>query len=477
MYYIVNDKQQVIAADQEFFDLLGIEDIVDIYSQNIKLDLAEELLSIEAPSIQQTYNAKQTSLKSIVGDLYIVSLSDSVDKDLSKDDTIQESLIDESVPFLAIEDDDTEVSDITLDSDEVLSLEDKDEDEFINFDFDKEIEKLDLQEDEDIELDDNQTSDDELFDLLLDTQDSDTELVSLDVEDAAQEIIEAEDSDVLVDLNQSDESIDDEEVSTIKLDVDTLSETIGISHADYVDFFNEYIDTALMLENDIKSADEDKKMSAIETLSNLSNVLHIPKVDDILMQLKDNNSEGVIKKLYATIARLSIDEESDIKQDEQKELFDLNLDVTQDNVEEETTKEVVEEPIQDKPLEEEQTTNKHKISLEGIEPIHFDFSMEQAANELSLPVDLIDEFVHDFIEQAHEETEKMLTAYDNGDLETVNKIGHLLKGTSSNLRITPLADTLYKIQFCESLDELEPLIKDYWGHFLAFEKQIKFIAN
>ena len=71
----------------------------------------------------------------------------------------------------------------------------------------------------------------------------------------------------------------------------------------------------------------------------------------------------------------------------------------------------------------------------------------------------------------------MLTAYDEDDLDKVNKIGHLLKGTSSNLRIVPLADTLYKIQFCENLDELEPLIKDYWGHFIAFENHIKFRTN
>ena len=70
------------------------------------------------------------------------------------------------------------------------------------------------------------------------------------------------------------------------------------------------------------------------------------------------------------------------------------------------------------------------------------------------------------------ETEKMLEAYQNGDLDRVQKIGHLLKGTSSNLRIKPLADTLYNIQFCEETTELEDLIKTYWGHFLSFENQI-----
>jgi hypothetical protein len=96
---------------------------------------------------------------------------------------------------------------------------------------------------------------------------------------------------------------------------------------------------------------------------------------------------------------------------------------------------------------------------------------------LSLPVDLIEEFVHDFIEQAHIETQKMLKAYEKGDLDTIHKIGHLLKGTSSNLRINALSDTLYKIQFCEDINSLEHSIKDYWGHFLSFEIQINALAK
>ncbi len=117
------------------------------------------------------------------------------------------------------------------------------------------------------------------------------------------------------------------------------------------------------------------------------------------------------------------------------------------------------------------------ITLEGIKPIHFDFQLEEAANDLSLPVELIEEFVHDFIEQGHIETKKMLKAYEEGDLDAIQKIGHLLKGASSNLRINALSDTLYKIQFCEDSNDLEHLIKDYWGHFLSFEIQINALAK
>ena len=115
--------------------------------------------------------------------------------------------------------------------------------------------------------------------------------------------------------------------------------------------------------------------------------------------------------------------------------------------------------------------------MEGIAPIRFQFKLSEAANDLSLPVELIEEFVHDFIEQAHVETDKMLVAYEKGDLKTIQNIGHMLKGASSNLRINTLSDTLYEIQFCENSSNLENLIKQYWGQFLSLEQQIDNLAK
>ena len=71
----------------------------------------------------------------------------------------------------------------------------------------------------------------------------------------------------------------------------------------------------------------------------------------------------------------------------------------------------------------------------------------------------------------------MLTAYEKGDLDAIQKIGHLLKGASGNLRINTLSDTLYQIQFCEDSSKLENYIKNYWGHFLSFENKIDMISN
>jgi hypothetical protein len=155
--------------------------------------------------------------------------------------------------------------------------------------------------------------------------------------------------------------------------------------------------------------------------------------------------------------------------------------IQEDTVELVEAKEEIQEPEKVELAEEKEevvtTEGFGTIDLSDVKPIHFDFQIEAAANDLSLPVELIEEFVNDFIEQAHTETKKMLELYEKGDLDGIQKIGHLLKGTASNLRINPLADTLYEIQFCEDSNDLERLIKEYWAHFLSFETQINLISK
>ena len=256
-------------------------------------------------------------------------------------------------------------------------------------------------------------------------------------------------------LNAEPDSSDNAE---ILVDIEKVSQQIGVSTEDYDTFLNEYIDTALGLEKDLQSTDTEKRSNAIGTLSHLSDVLQLPVIGDIIASIDTaptDKQRETVESFYAALSRITT---SQVSQEESKiDLFD-----TQEEV---------------KPAVTVNENSFGSISLEGIKPIHFDFQLEEAANDLSLPVELIEEFVNDFIEQGHIETKKMLTAYEEGDLDAIQKIGHLLKGASSNLRINALSDTLYKIQFCEDSSNLEQYIKDYWGHFLSFEIQINALAN
>lgn len=287
------------------------------------------------------------------------------------------------------------------------------------------------------------------------------EIISI-IEEAQEEIsetvpeTEAEEMFELLTPETEEVELLTEDVSgPINIDVETISRKIGVIPEDYNTFLDEYIDTALSLENDLQEEDDKKRNDAIDTLTHLSNVLHLPAITDIVMQIKyalPSDRKALIESFYTTLAKLTTQPIETVQVQES-----------------EATVVEAEEPVVEK---------KYKaIDLSDVKPIHFDFQIEEAAKELSLPVELIDEFVRDFIVQAHEETKKLLDAYEEGDLETMQKIGHLLKGTSSNLRITPLSDTLYEIQFCDDIEKMEGLIRNYWGHFLSFETQINLTSK
>ena len=238
----------------------------------------------------------------------------------------------------------------------------------------------------------------------------------------------------------------------IVIDIERISQEIGISTNDYKNFLNEYIDTALGLEEDLKSTEEKNYTHAISTLSHLSNILHLPTITNIIEQLEDsqlNDRIPLIESLYTTIARLT----------------------TQTHISEEEIKPQIENSTT--VLEKEITAESFgSINLDNVLPLYFDFQLEASANDLSLPVELMQKFVHDFIKQSHIETAKMLEAYEKGDLNTIQNIGQLLKEAASNLHISALSDPLYKIQFCNDSSDLEDLIKAYWGSFLSFENQV-----
>jgi len=114
-----------------------------------------------------------------------------------------------------------------------------------------------------------------------------------------------------------------------------------------------------------------------------------------------------------------------------------------------------------------------KISLENIKPTPINYNPKIAADELNLPVVLIEEFVEDFIEQAIHDKDHLLASYYQKDMDNIHELGHKLKGAASNLRINELADVLEDIQFCTDYTKLESLLIKYWSLFLSLEEYMK----
>ena len=414
MFYIVNQTNHIIAADSSLLALLCVDNLDDLH-RSIALGTIEfstatnQDLNITVSGESQNYSTKLETLSSLLGTMTLIEVLEA-DKRIVEDTN-----------------EITYQDDISIMDDEPITFHDvEDKDEIIEEVKEEEISILE---------------DDKPFDLISDEE------ISV-VSDIPEEEKEEE--------KESVETVQANDNAEIFIDIQSISHKIGISEEDYTNFLNEYIDTALTLEEDLKSSQEKKRTHAIDTLSHLSNVLHLPLVTDIVENIKgaiDDEDNGHIQSLYNTLAKLTTSKETPSKE------------------------EVPAEPLEVEEIAVSSDQGFGTINLSNIKPIHFDFQLEEAANDLSLPVELIEEFVIDFLEQAHDETKKMLDAYEKGDLSTIQKIGHLLKGTSSNLRIKPLSDTLYKIQFCEDSSQLEDLIKEYWAHFLSFEHQINTKLN
>ena len=515
MYYIINQTNQIIAIDDALLSLLQLKDIETLTS---KIILNEVLFSLPTEeNITITYNDKSHhfhahihTLSSVLGGFRLVHLQeikiedskespvnveDDYDDLLFKDnsahnksdllnispqtDTVKNDRDDELSTLILPNEAETSIDEIVIDQDniqkesDILSISpelDTPQKEIDESEVADELFTLTLPDEAETSIDEIVIDQDNIqkeSDILSISPELDTPQKEIDEPKSADELftltlpneVEATIDEIVFDAEEDSlvkEKSDTLDNTPIHINIEQISKTIGISQEDYKTFLNEYIDSALSLEDPLKSDNKEKRLAAIETLTQLADVLQLPKVNNVISKIETNPADErpqIIHNFYNLLSRLTVHTEAQVQ-----------------------PQEIVEEEINEK-KKDLSLDGFGSIDLHDVKPIHFNFQISQAANDLSLPEELIEEFVHDFIEQAHEETQKMLNAYESGDLESIQKIGHLLKGTSSNLRIKELADTLLAIQHCEDSTQLEDLIKEYWGHFLSFEQQIDVIST
>ncbi|MEA3433550.1 MAG: hypothetical protein U9R13_03125 [Campylobacterota bacterium] len=517
MYYITNQNNQIIAIDPNLLALLEVENIDDLYREialgDIKFSPSKEESKITIAKAQnkETYDVENTDLSGMLGNITLVQIQTSPKESmLINDDSSTFALAEKDEAPSIVEDEDelvqkilgldvTEEEELLVPDDDLVSIKDTDalleeedtsalDDSALNLDLPVE-EELSLLDDDLISIKDTDALLEEETSVIDDseevaeessaTEENDDALFDLILPSAPKETIDT----ITITENEQVETADDKQAPII-IDAQGISQSIGISTEDYNTFLNEYIDTALSLEEDLQSIQEEKRSNAISILSHLSNVLHLPVISELVTKIENATAEDqnrYIESFYSTLGRLTTSQLVTAKE-EAPSISEIDSDIKVekiDSVDIDTIALHEEKPLsvpESKPVMPA-SESFATINLDDVKSIHFDFQLEQAANELNLPVELIEEFVHDFIEQAHTETKKMLEAYEKGDLDTIQKIGHLLKGTSSNLRIKPLSDTLYEIQFCKDINKLEKLIKHYWGHFLSLETQINLTSK
>ena len=92
----------------------------------------------------------------------------------------------------------------------------------------------------------------------------------------------------------------------------------------------------------------------------------------------------------------------------------------------------------------------------------YTYDPQIAADELGLPVDLIEEFIGDFIQQAHEFKEQLFTAIENEDFDNIKILSHKLKGVAANLRIEDSFEVLGNVNETEDIKECEANLKQFY---------------
>jgi len=90
-----------------------------------------------------------------------------------------------------------------------------------------------------------------------------------------------------------------------------------------------------------------------------------------------------------------------------------------------------------------------------LEPLpDYTYNPEVASAELGLPIDLIEEFVEDFIAQAKEFKNELYKALSEHDMDNIKSLSHKLKGVAANLHIDDAFETLVIINTTDKFDEI-----------------------
>ena len=105
------------------------------------------------------------------------------------------------------------------------------------------------------------------------------------------------------------------------------------------------------------------------------------------------------------------------------------------------------------------------------------YDPQVASHELGLPLDLIEEFIEDFITQAKEFKEEIYAALDASEFDKVKILSHKLKGVAANLRIEDAFGALTLVNASneinvikENLDTFYRITAKLAGEEIAVEK-------
>ncbi|WP_345969744.1 hypothetical protein WCX72_10590 [Sulfurimonas sp. HSL1-6] len=117
----------------------------------------------------------------------------------------------------------------------------------------------------------------------------------------------------------------------------------------------------------------------------------------------------------------------------------------------------------ERPMLGDYINQEEQAYLDNLQTDHdYVFDPNIAASELGLPVELIEEFIGDFIQQAHEFKTGLFNANHEEDFDEVHLLSHKLKGVAANLRIEDAFEVLSIVNASRDQVEIEANLKQFY---------------
>ncbi|MBN2721756.1 MAG: hypothetical protein JXQ77_02930 [Campylobacterales bacterium] len=457
MYCIINQTKDIIAADEEFFSLLKSANLIELYKQiasgAIDIAFEEDKVTIANLGDIRFYKIENFEISGLLSQSKIVKILPEIPKDETKTDTdtMMETFSEQKEELSQYNEPIKAEEDLSHDTNTVNSVF------------------------QDIVFDESKNNKDEPRD----TAQDETTYIKIEPQESTAANIEIQ---PLEKTTAYDTAIIKPESPTIDLDTHEISQKMGLSKTDYITFLKEYIQTVKSLRKDLESKNKDIQKSAVGFIVHLSDVLHLPEnISNLVTALSSSATQENIDDFYNAIEQILTDSEEVAQYTNDANIKEEAADIVTLDTNDADLKQKVVEPVElekddlaseikNENLEQESISS---MDLSNITPIKFDFALDETANALSLPNDIVKDFIKDFIEQCHAEAANFIDAYEKGDIERIKKTARLLKGVASNLYITPLAQSLLELQYNDDIKQAEALIKKFWAQFVAFEELMK----
>ena len=217
----------------------------------------------------------------------------------------------------------------------------------------------------------------------------------------------------------------------------------------------------------------------VDNPSQKAYLIHLNNLRALTPQEYDNISNDVIQKPIPQAAPTEqaitqkkeknkvIQDEYDIPSNVEKDL-DKMLDIGDLSIETQAPEKPVEkEPILETEPQLHVTPQKEYVApkkeLEEQPKNTYVFDPHIASKELGLPLDLIEEFIQDFIDQANDFKNGLYTALEEGDINNVKILSHKLKGVAANLRIEDAHEVLSIVNAASDADIIKMNLDNFYN--------------